>query len=252
MTAVAIDRLAPPLTGRPLTAQHWDNLTFLHWPVDPRAIAPLFPAGTRPDVLDGLSYVGLVPFDMRGAGPGRLPVPYFGRFCETNVRLYSVDGAGRHGILFVTLDATRLATVLVARLGLGLPYAWSEMSTERAGDVVTYRSRRRWPDRGRRARSLVAVRIGAAVEPTEVETWLTSRWGLHTRVAGRTIWVPNHHGAWPLHEAELLELDDDLLAATGVDPVGSMLRPLWSEGVHTTFGLPKRVSPFGLVSASTP
>lgn len=243
MTAVGIDRVAPPLTGRALTAQHWDSLTFLHWPVDPDVIAPLFPAGTCPDVLDGVSYVGLVPFEMRGAGPGRLPVPYFGQFCETNVRLYSVDGEGRHGILFATLDATRLATVLVARLGLGLPYAWSAMSAERQADVVTYRSRRWWPDRRRHAHSMVAVRVGAPAAPTELEAWLTSRWGLHTRVAGRTIWVPNHHGPWPLHDAELLELDVDLVAATGVNPVGPMLRPLWSPGVHTTFGLPSRVGP---------
>ena len=248
---MAIDRIAPPLTGRALTAQHWDNLTFLHWPVDPAGIAPLFPPGTRPDVIDGLSYVGLVPFEMRGAGPGRLPVPYFGQFCETNVRLYSVDGEGRHGILFVTLDATRLATVLVARIGLGLPYAWSAMSAERQGDVITYRSRRRWPDRSRAARSLVAVRVGVAIEPTEIETWLTSRWGLHTRVAGRTIWVPNHHGPWPLHQAELLELDDHLVGASGLGTVpGSMLRPLWSPGVHTTFALPSRVG--ALAPAATP
>ena len=153
---MSIDRLAPPLTGRALTAQHWDNLTFLHWPVDPAVIAPLFPPGTRPDVIDGLSYVGLVPFQMRGAGPGRVPVPYFGQFCETNVRLYSVDGQGRHGIVFVTLDATRLATVLIARIGLGLPYGWSTMSAQRQDDVITYRSRRRWPDRSRRASSHVA------------------------------------------------------------------------------------------------
>jgi uncharacterized protein YqjF (DUF2071 family) len=235
-----IEELAPPLRGRALTAQHWDNLTFLHWPVAPEAIAALFPPGVRPDVVDGVSYVGLVPFDMRGAGPGRVPVPYFGRFCETNVRLYSVDDADRHGILFLTLEASRLATVLIARWTLGLPYAWSQMSARREDDVVTYRSRRRWPRRTTHAN--VEVRIGAQVEPEPVETWLTSRWGLHTRVAGRTIWVPNHHGPWPLHEAELLSRDEDLVSACGLDiAAGQMLRPLWSPGVHTTFGWPVRV-----------
>ncbi len=237
-----VHEVAPPLSGPTLSSQHWDNLSFLHWPVDPASLTGLFPPGVRADVLDGVTYVGLVPFQMRGAGPGRLPVPFFGRFCETNVRLYSVDGKDRHGIVFLTLDASRLATVLLARSSLGLPYAWSSMSARRAGQDVVYRSLRRWPKRRRAAGSTVAVRVGALTSPTPVETWLTSRWGLHTEVAGRSIWVPNEHGPWPLHEAELLALDSDLVASCGVDIGGAeMLRPLWSPGVRTTFGLPSRV-----------
>jgi uncharacterized protein len=239
---VPIHEVAPKLTGAVLSSQHWNNLTFLHWPVTPGAVAHLFPPGVRPDVIDGMSYVGLVPFEMRGAGPSRLPTPYLGRFCETNVRLYSVDDHDRHGIVFLTLDAARLATVLLARVSLGLPYAWSAMSVRREGSEVTYRSIRRWPQRWRRAGGIVRVRIGAPAVPTPLEIWLTSRWGLHTLVAGRTIWVPNQHGRWPIYSADLLTLDSDLVASCGVDvaPDG-MLRPLWSPGVRTTFGLPSRV-----------
>ena len=235
--------LAPALPGRSLTAQRWDNLTFLHWPVAPGAIAHLFPPGVRPDVIDEVSYVGLVPFEMHGAGPGRVPVRYFGRFCETNVRLYSVDDEDRHGIVFVTLDASRLATVLLARLSLGLPYAWSAMSARRDADVITYRSRRRWPGRARGARALVSVRPLERVEPEPVEIWLTARWGLHTRVAGRSIWLPNHHDRWPPHRAEVLGIDADLVRACGIaiDP-DRMLRPLWSPGVRTIFGGPRVVT----------
>ena len=220
-------------------------MTFLHWPIDPAAVAGFFPPGVRPDVLDGQTYVGLVPFVMRRAGPGpRLPVPYFGDFCETNVRLYSVDDDDRHGIVFLTLDAARLATVLLARVGLGLPYAWSAMRARREGQEMSYRSVRRWPARGASSpasppRCAVTVRIGPEVEPTPTEVWLTARWGLHTRVAGRTLWVPNEHGPWPLHEASLLSLEGDLVASCGLDVAGAeLLRPLWSPGVRTSFGWP--------------
>ena len=237
-----VHELAPRLDGPVLSSQRWCDLTFLHWPLDPATVAALFPAGVRPDVIDGVTYVGLVPFEMRGAGPARLPTPYFGRFCETNVRLYSVDGHDRHGIVFLTLDAARLATVLLAQIMLGLPYAWSAMTIGRDANEVTYASRRRWPQASRRASATVRVRVGANTEPTALETWLTSRWGLHTSVAGRTIWVPNEHGPWPLHEAELLSLDADLVASCGIDvTAGEMLRPLWSPGVRTRFGLPVRV-----------
>ena len=70
---------------------------------------------------------------------------------------------------------------------------------------------------------------------------MTARWGAHSRVLGRTIWVPNAHEAWPLHEAEVLDLADDLVAAAGVRVAGEMLRPLWSPGVHAQFGRPSLV-----------
>ena len=244
------DAVAPPLRGPVLSAQHWDSVAFLHWPVDPAGITRFFPPGVRPDVFGGVSYVGLVPFRMRGAGPGRLPVAYFGSFAETNVRLYSVDGQDRHGIVFLTLEASRLATVLLTRAGLGVPYRWSAMTVTRRGDTVGYASRRRWPGRTSGAGGTVRLRIGADLAPTPLEIWLTSRWGLHTRVAGRTLWVPNEHGPWPLRSAELLDLDSTLVAACGIDVAGAaMLRPLWSPGVHARFGSPSRVQVPGAAAA---
>ena len=237
---MVVQTSAPTLTGLTISEQRWENLTFLHWPVEPEAVAGFLPPGVHPDTFEGSSYVGLVPFQMRGAGPGRrLPVPYFGNFCETNVRLYTVDGQGRNGIVFCTLDAQRLATVLLARWSLGLPYAWSKMSAVHAGDLWRYRTTRRWP-RANLANE-ITVRVGDPVEPTELEVWLTSRWGLHTRVAGRTVWVPNQHDAWPLRSAELVGMQGDLVAGVGVPVAGPMLRPLFSPGVRTTFGLPTTV-----------
>jgi uncharacterized protein YqjF (DUF2071 family) len=47
---------------------------------------------------------------------------------------------------------------------------------------------------------------------------------------------------WPLHAAEVLALEDDLLAASGVEPAGERLRTLFSPGVHARFGRPTRVT----------
>ena len=57
-----------------------------------------------------MTYVALVPFAMTSTKVGTaLPLPYFGSFLETNVRLYSIDDAGRHGVLFRSLETARLA-----------------------------------------------------------------------------------------------------------------------------------------------
>lgn len=236
--------LPPPLRRPVVFDQVWRDVTFVHWPVEPDSVAHLFPTGTRPDVFaDGRTYVALVPFVMDGIRLGRAPsprIPWLGSFLETNIRLYSVDDAGRHGVLFRSLETQRLLVVPAARIGLGIPYTWARQSLRREGDVVTYTSRRRMPDPG--LRSVLSVRVGDPALPTPLETWLTARWGAHTRVAGRTVWVPNEHEPWPLRAAEVLDLRDDLLGASGARPAGEPLRALFSEGVATRFGRPSLVT----------
>ena len=223
---------------RILSRQTWSDLCFLHWAVDPELVAPLLPRGTRPDSLDGATYVGLIGFRMVGLGLFRGPgLPWFGSFLETNVRLYSVDGRGRRGVVFRSLDATRLTAVLTARATLRLPYAWSRMSFERSGDEIAYHCRRRWPE-PRGATSAMRIRVGRPItEPTALDHFLTARWGLHTRAWGRTRHLANDHPRWPLHRAELLDLDDSLLAAAGLPGVGGApASVLYSPGVPVVFG----------------
>jgi uncharacterized protein YqjF (DUF2071 family) len=229
---------APPLPPPVLVGQHWADLTFIHWPVHPETVAHLYPAGTRPDVFaDGLTYVALVPFAVRRTALGTgLPLPYFGTFSETNIRLYSVDDADHQGVLFRSLETARLAVVPLTRLGLGVPYTWAKMRVSRFGDRISYESVRRWPRRGLRSR--LTILVGDEVQPSPLEMWLTARWGAHTSRAGRTWWVPNEHGPWPLRAAEIVELHDDLLGASGVAPAGDRLRALFSPGVRARFGRP--------------
>lgn len=228
--------------GRIMITQGWRDATFLHWAVDPEQVAPLLPPGTVPDVHEGATYVGLIPFRMRRVGVLGAPgLPYLGSFAETNVRLYSVDGRGRRGVVFRSLDAERLLPVLAARWVARLPYAWSRMRIARDGDVLTYTSRRRWPG-PTGAHSRVVVRVGgrlAEVDP--LARFLTARWGLHRPGRHGAVYWPNEHGEWPLHRAELCELDESLLAAAGLAPAaGPPDSVLFSPGVTARFGPPRR------------
>jgi uncharacterized protein YqjF (DUF2071 family) len=87
----------------------------------------------------------------------------------------------------------------------------------------------------------MTVRIGPEVAATDLEIWLTARWGAHTRKAGRTWWMPNEHVTWPLRSAEILELDDELVAAAGVEVAGDRMRALFTGGVQASFGRPSLV-----------
>lgn len=233
--------------------QWWRDITFAHWRVDPAHVAPLLPRGVRPDLYDGSAWVGLIPFHMVDAGIGHGgPVPHLGTFLETNVRLYSVDDQGRHGVVFCSLEAERLAVVLGANLGFGVPYKYARMSRRPAvfpdpsaltGRHLTYATARRgWG--GSQPRSRLEVEIGAPIaEPSALDLFLTARFGLHTSLLGRTLWIPNTHTPWPLREARLVDLDDELVAVAGLpgvtDSPPDSVR--FSTGVETVFGLPQRV-----------
>jgi len=247
-------------------SQRWCDLAFLHWFVRPERVAAVMPAGAAPDVVPhgrfaGTTPVALVPFRMADAGFGGGPgIPFFGAFWETNVRLYSVDATGWHGVVFCSLDASRLAVVLAARMTLGLPYRYSRMRgyrrTRDGARELAWTARTRWPGPAGIG-SRVVVRVGdplptaapGAQPDAEGENYdakgglaafLTARWGLHTAVLRRTWYLPNVHEPWSLRSLELLLLDDGLLAAAGFGDLAG--RPpdhaCFAEGVRTRFGWP--------------
>lgn len=230
---------APPLEGRILATQRWSDLTFLHWRVPSADVAPLLPAGVVPDEFDGTSWVGLIPFRLdRATLFGSPPVPYVGDFVEVNVRLYGVDFWGRRGVVFRSLEASRLAAVLAARAAFSLPYQWARTRMQREGRTLGYDSRRH----GGGPSSMIRSRMGAPIRTGPLADFLTARWGLFTRRGGRTLWLPNEHPPWALHAAELLDLDDELVAAAGL-PGLTDRRPdsvLYSPGVTTRFGSPSK------------
>ena len=250
---------APPLRGPVLMHQDWRDLTYVHWAVPPEQVAALMPAGVRPDTLEGRSYVGLVPFRMVDAAPGRgRGVPWLGTFLETNVRLYSVDAGGRRGVVFLSLDCDRLAVVLGARSVIGVPYRWARLqhaatTLPGGGERHSYegslpRSLGRSPARlSARSRpsgpgSRVVVDVGAARTATDLDTFVSARWGLHTRRAGRTLYLPNRHEVWPLRDTRLVELrTGGLLASVGLPGLEDREpdHVAFSAGVHAEFGLPR-------------
>lgn len=233
-----ITAVAPPLAGRATASQRWSELVFLHWRVDAEQVAPLLPAGLRPDVFDGTSWVGLIPFVLdRATVFGSPPVPYFGNFVEVNVRLYAVDDRGRRGVVFVSLEASRLAAVLAARALFSIPYMWSRTTLEVAAGELRYSSSRHFAPGARS--QIVARPTTRAVVADPLADFLTARWALFTRVRGRTVHLRNHHEPWELFAADLVTLDDTLLATAGFPGLAGERPPdsvLYSPGVTTWFG----------------
>lgn len=234
---------APRQVRWPLFTQRWRDVILLHWPADPGLVAPLMPPGVRPDAVDGTTFVGLIALRAPATGPARLPgIPYLGSFPEVNVRLYSVGPDGRRGVVFLSLDAARLLPVAAARASLRLPYYWARMRVRHRGDVVSYDSDRRFP--GPHARLRLGIRVGEPVaEPSDLEHFLTARWGLHAAwYGGATCYLPNEHPRWPLRRAQVTGLEEDVIEAAGLPrPRTGPVSVLYSPGVPARFGVPEPV-----------
>lgn len=247
MNVDAFSAEPPPLEGRAIMRQRWSDVSFLHWRVDPALVAPHMPPGCTPDLIDGSAWVGLIAFQMSdSAFFGGPRIPWLGDFPEVNVRVYSIDAAGRRGVVFLSLEASHLLPVLLARAVFGLKYQWASMSIRGDAEArggLTYRTRRI----GRAdARSAITVRtlgpLTAAPGGPEhrIATALTARWAFHQQHLGRTLHCRNHHEPWPLQQAELMSLDDQLLRATGFGDLAE--RPpdsvLFATAVNTEFAAP--------------
>lgn len=226
-----------PVTA-PVVRQDWRDVTFLHWSFPVDAVRRLVPEPFQLDLVDGRAWVGLTPFDVRRFRMGPLPpIPPLDAFPECNVRTYVRGPDGRDGIWFIALDVGSVATAVGARSTYWVPYHWATMAVCRDGDRVVYRSDRRTGS----ARLRCTVRPGAPLTGDERDPLtdaLTGRWRGWTRIAGRPAWVPVHHEPWPLHHAEVEDLEETLLAAAGLpEPEGPPLVH-WSPGVSARLGLP--------------
>jgi uncharacterized protein YqjF (DUF2071 family) len=220
--------------------QGWRSVSFLHWTCPAPALRRLLPEGIELDTYDGRAWVGLIPLLMDDVRPlGVSPAPWLSRFPETNVRTYVRGPDGEPAIWFFSLDAARFPAVAAARIGYGLRYYWSAMSVSTSDGVLRYRSRRRWPG-PHGARCEVDLALGdprPPAEPGSLSDFLTARYRLYSTWGGRTIAADAWHRPWPLREATVLGVRQDLISAAGLPAPSGPPLVHHSPGVGALVGL---------------
>jgi uncharacterized protein len=213
----------PP--GRWRMAQRWNDLLFAHWPIPIGEMARLLPAGLEVDTFDGYAWVGVVPFWMdkvrtRAIGERCLVVPGAATFCELNLRTYvRSQTTGLRGVYFFALDTASALAVIGARTLFHLPYFFARMHRQTESDgTVEYSSNRLLT--GRRVRFKARYRgLGQVEGPSRtgtLEHFLTERYSLLTRFAGKVQVGHIHHLPWPLEAAEAEITINELPAAHGI------------------------------------
>lgn len=230
----------PRRVERPVMFQSWNHLSFLHWRYSPALIQAMLPMGLRVDTFDSSAWIGLTPFLVEGLRPPLMPaIPWLSRFPETNLRTYVLGPDGEAGIWFFSLEATRGLAVVAARMLYHLPYRWSAMSVERTDVIVHYKSGR--GDGKGAVTTDIRVVTGPPITPGERELFLTARFRLYAHGAGKLWFADVEHPPWPLREARLIGLKQNLTDSLGIGvPLGEPVLH-FSPGVQTRIGRPRAV-----------
>jgi uncharacterized protein YqjF (DUF2071 family) len=238
-----MDRITP--TRRPerenAGTQKWRDLAFLHFEVPVELVRSQVPPELELDLWEGKALVGVVPFAMFDVRPRWVPyVPGVSDFLELNVRTYVVAEGRYPGVHFFSLEAESTVAVAAARAGWGLPYFRASMDLAREEDVITYRSQRLFPGptpavfQGR-------YRVGPALGPSEpggLAHFLAERYLLFTVDEGVIRAGQVSHTPYPLHELEVLQLDQSMLAAAGLPGEHPLFSAHYAPGVDVeVFGL---------------
>jgi uncharacterized protein len=190
-----------PLPGGPwVWAQTWEDLAFLHWPVDPDPLRRMLPPEAPLDTWDGAAWLGIVPFRITNMRVrGLPPVPGLSTSPELNVRTYvTVDG--KPGVWFFTLDAASRVLVEAGKRFYRLPYERARMTCERRGEYVHYESER--PGGSFSARYRGDGQLFHS-EPGSLEHFLVERYCLYTADGGRLYRAEIHHPPWDLQRGEV-------------------------------------------------
>ncbi|MCC6739145.1 MAG: DUF2071 domain-containing protein [Planctomycetia bacterium] len=225
------------------TRQTWSALAFLHWRVPADAVRQAVGPGVEVDTFDGSAWLGVVPFRMSGVRLRWLPpVPGTAAFPELNVRTY-VKRDGKPGVWFLSLDATNLSAIAVARAWFGLPYRRSRMEVTEEEGRVSYDSVRDDPGappavfRARYAPSGGEFRA----RPGTLEHFLSERYCLYTEVRGGLLRAEIHHAPWELRPARVAVRENSMARAAGFDVAPAPEHALYARTIDAWIWGPRRI-----------
>ena len=220
-TDVLLDRLAARAkpAGEPVMQQTWENLLFLHWPIDPALLRPLIPEPLQIDTFEGRAWIGITPFALTNLHLNQLPaIPGLSSFDEINVRTY-VHHREHPGIWFFSLDASKLIPTLAARLFFMLPYFKAQMAFGQTGGKYQFASLRTSPPE---ASFEVKWRVGMRLRDPDVDSlafFLAERYCYFAVDEGAVYRTRIYHHPWILEEAFVEDYSSKMLASLGLpDP----------------------------------
>ena len=227
--------------------QRWEELLFLHWPVEPQVVAKVLPPGLGVDTYKGKAWLGVVPFSMRGVRPRFLPaVPGLSSFPELNLRTYVVDELGRPGVWFYSLDTPKHLPNWIARTFFHLNYRFARIQVEDKGGSRSYRSELWMGSDWDVPQEYEWERIGEpfTAEAGSLDFFLAERYRLfaYNDAKAQLMTGQVHHQAYPLQHVNLKRYSKRIFTLNGLSKPDSLpVSLLASSGVNVQISPMSRV-----------
>jgi len=196
--------------------QVWEDLLFLHWPIEEALIRPLIPEGLEIDTFEDKAWIGITPFRLTGLRLMSLPpIPGFSEFNEINVRTYVLH-EGKPGIWFFSLDASKVIPAMGARVFFGLPYYSAEIEFLKAEREFRFAMRRNLAtDTHFRGQWSQGVRLRAP-DTDSLAFFLIERYALFAQAAGGLNMTRIYHHPWILEEVTKVSYESTLISSLGL------------------------------------
>ena len=204
-----VDHRPWPLPNERWTWQQtWEDLAFLHWPIESTEIRPLIPSQLDIDLYDGKAYIAVVPFRMTGVTKRGFPAPsLLCDFPELNVRTY-VSYKGKKGVYFFSLGATNHLAVWCAQALFHLPYYKANISISVSNTTIHYT----YLHGNKIFEATYTPLTNAKFAKDSFEIWATERYCLYSNNTKGALFCGDvHHQQWPLEHAEITIQKNTLL-----------------------------------------
>jgi len=182
--------------------QEWNNALFFHYEVDKNILQDLVPDDLEIDLINGKAWVSVVAFVMERIRPRFLPsVSSISNFGEINVRTYVIKD-NKPGVYFLSIEAEKLMSAVLAKSLSGLPYEKSTIKRTKNSYQAQH---------SLKGFSLSAdYHIGMEIKhKNELDLFLTERYCLYLNKGNNLFRYEIQHIPWKLNQLELdyLQLD---------------------------------------------
>ncbi|PTL37824.1 YqjF family protein [Alkalicoccus saliphilus] len=202
-----------------LAYQQWEDILFLHWPVDPETLRPHVPEELELETYDGKAWISILAYVSTNNKAKR-----FGRtltsslFHQVNVRTYVKYGK-ENGVYFFSVDADHKAAVKASRTLAGLPFYQADLKHTEKNEGFRIQSTRTHSGEKELQFKCSYKPAGEAFrpEPGSLEHWLTERNQL-LRVKRNKVAKSNiDYKPWKIRPADVKITKNQLLDFLPVD-----------------------------------
>jgi uncharacterized protein len=183
--------------------QEWNDALFLHWQVPVELVQPFIPAGLKEEEINGSAWISLVAFTMERVRPRYLPaLDVVSNFHELNLRTY-VTKDGKPGVYFLSIEAQKYLSVMIAKSLSGLPYEKAIMSRKRQDKLDSYVSHNKMKSFSFEAQ----YEVGEAISNrSALDNWLTERYCMYLKEGASLYRYDVHHAMWDIQQVNLGKL----------------------------------------------